>query len=219
LESEGLKIRAKTTLVLGIVMLSLAVTACAVAYTSTSNNIEVTEKEDSTFNVKRFIDNLNIDLSSVENTVSDLGTWDDTYRFIEDNSTAYAESNLLDQTFTDLRLNLIVYFNQEDQIVWGETFSNQTSTATYKVTLNQIASYKSLFIADPDAEKSGLIILDGTPVLIATHPVPTSEHGRPAHATLMMGRNLDQPELGILSTAVGLPLSITLIGDPKMEAN
>ncbi len=211
-----MRIRAKTLLVLGIVMLTLTVTAYAVSYSTTLSNIEITEDEDSTFNVKRFVDNLKIDSSSVENTVSDWGTWDDTYGFIENNNTAYVNSNLVDQTFTNLRLNLIAYFNKENQIVWGATFSNQTSTAMPEVILDQLASYKSLFIADPGVEISGLIVLDEMPVLIAAHPILTSEHEGPVHGTLMMGRNLDQAELELLSTAVGLPISVALIGESKM---
>ncbi len=214
--NRDMKIRTKTLLLLGLIMISLIVTSYAAAYGMTLSNVKSTEKEDSTSNVNRFINNLNIDTNSVVNTVSDWGSWDDTYRFVEDNNSAYIESNLVDQTFVNLHVNMIAYFNENNDLVWGEMFNNQTSNRIGQKTLNQISSYNALFIRDPNTITSGLIILGEMPFLVAAHPILTSLHEGPAHGTIIMGRSLDQLELDTLSNTVGLPISMAVIGGLAM---
>jgi sensor domain CHASE-containing protein len=55
--------------------------------------------------------NIDYQIKQLESTADDWAAWDETYSFIENNNTQYVTSNLMDATFTNLNLNLMIYVN------------------------------------------------------------------------------------------------------------
>jgi len=62
-------------------------------------------------NVEQVTNALSEEISHIDTITFDWAAWDDTYAFIEDANEEYVESNLVDGTFVDLELNLILYIN------------------------------------------------------------------------------------------------------------
>jgi sensor domain CHASE-containing protein len=52
--------------------------------------------------------------------------WDDTYRFIENTNESYIV-NFKDQLFLDMRLNLIILVNRENEVVYHKAFGPRRS--------------------------------------------------------------------------------------------
>ena len=52
----------------------------------------------------------------------DWAAWDDTYAFVQDANPEYLESNLMDETFTGARLNLMMFLNREGKPVFAKSY-------------------------------------------------------------------------------------------------
>jgi PAS domain S-box-containing protein len=180
----------------------------------TFNAISSSENKSSISDAHRFLTNLDITLEGMEQLVNDWGEWDDTYEFINNNNTAYIESNLLDQTLDNLNLNIFFYFDTCNQLVFGKMFDpSGTMTTVINQVTQELTLYPSLFTITVDDSEKGLIFIEGRPMLVVSHPILTSLHEGPARGTLIMGRFFDESALATLSQAVGLPLSTYVIGE------
>ncbi|GAH42577.1 unnamed protein product, partial [marine sediment metagenome] len=88
-------------------------------------------------------------------TAGDWASWDDTYDFIEDANDEYIESNLIDGTFTELRLNLMLFINSSGQIVFGKAFDlYNEEEISIPQSLSEYLSANDLLLHHPDTESS-----------------------------------------------------------------
>lgn len=212
-----MKIRYKILLILFLVTLLLLASLLIISQTSMLNGIYESERQHTIQCAQRFQRNLDIALSNINNTVNDWAKWDDTYNFVQNNNSAYQENNLVDPTFKNLQLNMMLFFDQSGILIYGKMYnlsSNKAIPLTHQV-INTVKTYPALFSNDDE----GLILLDNTPMLVAFHSILTSEQGGPSHGTLIMGRYLDSEELALLSSTTGLPLSYTSINYTKMTTD
>src|SRR3972149_7056489 len=213
-----MRLRWKTMLILWLIIVSLMVALYFVRQEITLNAIIVSENEDAESHAQRFVNNLNIEFANLNSTVNDWASWDDTYRFIQDNNTAYVESNLPDETFVNLQLNMMLFINESCQLAYGKMydFNNETSSLLQESDIQQVLSNEALFSEDPQYTEVGFLLMGETPMLVAAHPILTSLQEGPALGTLIMGRYFDQAELRALSEAVGLTLSTSVVNNPHM---
>jgi PAS domain S-box-containing protein len=204
-----MRIRYKILLILGIVILSLMAALYGVAETLMFNGISASETKHATEDANRFINNLNSVIDGLSNTVNDWANWDDTYFFVEDNNEQYESSNLVDDTFDNLQLNLMLFFNQNGQLVTGRMFdlSSGSPVPLDTAVIEQVKSYTGLFSSNMDYEQSGIISVNETPMMVAAHPILTSLQQGPSHGTMIIGRFLDASELALLSKSTGLPVT------------
>jgi len=124
-------------------------------------------------------------------------TWssnDDTYAFIEDSNQEYINSNLGDGTFVALELNVMLFVDSSGRIVFGKAVDRLNGRE-----LDMPPELPALFSDSnmPSGEfgiegiKSGIILINKGPILIATQPILTSDDKGPARGILVFGRYLD----------------------------
>ena len=168
------------------------------------------EEQNTSQNVERVLNTLSNDLSSLATTTGDWASWDDTYAFIEDTNTDYIDSNLIDGTFTELRLNFMLFINTSGQIVFGKAFDlHNEEEIPIPQSLQGHLSASDLLLYHPDTESNigGIILLPEGPVLLASQPILTSDDEGPARGSLIMGRYLDATEIDRLSQITLLSLA------------
>jgi PAS domain S-box-containing protein len=206
-----MRIRYKMLLILGLITLVLMAALTIFGQKAMLDGISASENEHSIDNAQRFINNLNIEITNIHNTASDWAEWDDTYTFVENNNTIYIESNLPDGTFEDLQLNLMLFYDMDETLVFGKMFdlSEQKAIPLNVDTLSQVRQNEYLFTEV--GIKEGLILVDEVPMIVAAHSILTSLEEGPSHGTLIMGRYLDEYQLMLLSLSTGLPLSYELV--------
>jgi PAS domain S-box-containing protein len=180
--------------------------------------IETSEQHHTTQDIQRLTFNLNITLSNLNNTVNDWAKWDDTYFFVQNNNTAYVDSNLADVTFGNLGLNAMLFFDQSENLVFGKLYNvtDRTPLALDATFVEEVTKYNTLFSSD---SAGGLILVDGAPMLVAAHPILKSDTQGPSQGTLVIGRYLDSTEMAVLSSATGLPTDYKLINDTSADAD
>ena len=217
-----MNIRWKTLSALFVITLIVMSILFVVTQQITFNGIAASEKQSARQNAQRFISNLNIDLANLKSTVYDWSVWDDTYNFVENNNTAYIESNLIDQTLTDLNIDMILYFNTSQQLVFGKAFdlSNETDVPLKSDVVSQISSDDFLFSNHNNPNCTiGLVLIGNQPALIAASPILTSLEEGPYHGTLIMARYFDTSELNLLTQAVGLHISTVTVDQPDIPSD
>jgi len=177
------------------------------------------EEQNTTQNVERVLCTLSNDLSSLTTTTSDWASWDDTYAFIEDANTDYIDSNLVDGTFIELRLDFMLFINTTGQIVFGKAFDlHNEEEIPVPQSLQEHLSAHDLLLYHPDTESNvgGIVLLPEGPVLVASQPILTSDDEGPVRGVLVMGRYLDAAEIDRWAKPAVLSLAAYRVDDTQM---
>jgi PAS domain S-box-containing protein len=129
---------------------------------------------------------------------SDWSAWDDTYDFIQSNSASYIDSNLTAEALASLRVNLVMYWNIEGQVVYETGFD---LTQKRKIAVDDpmrkhlYASSPLLRSRDRQTALTGVILLPQGPMLLTSQPILTSRGTGPLRGTLIFGRYLNMGKL------------------------
>jgi signal transduction histidine kinase len=186
------------------------------------DNYAALEKQRAEVNVKRGLSALSTVLSALDSTASDWAGWDDTYTFIQDSNDDYIESNLVDDTFVTLGLNIMLFINSEGNVVYGKAFdlANIHETPLSQELLDQLSANDFLWRhSDTESSITGIVPLQEAPLLIASRPILTSQNEGPIRGTLIMGRYLDSEEIDKLTQTVFLPIVITPFEESEAQIN
>lgn len=208
-----MQIRYKILLIIGLITIILVASTYFLAEAIMLDSTSKTEEIRTTQSIQRTINSLNSMIVSINNTVNDWAEWDETYSFTQNNSTDYLDANLMDDTFVNLKLNLMVYFDQSNSYVYGKMYNLTSSSETpiSSTIIEQLHGYQGLFVNDKHESQTGIVVINGVAMLVASHSILNSQSEGPQHGTLIIGRFLDQPELLSLSSIVDLPLSIAIL--------
>jgi len=151
--------------------------------------------------------------------IRDWSYWDDAYQFIQDGNEEFAAKNLLDNVFTSLNINVLIFIKPNGDILYSRAYDFQN-----KLSLPIPLELKSHLAVNPvlwknnDPEKiyKGLILLRQDKLLFASSPILNSLGKGEIAGTLIMGRYLDQKVLDKLSTGQQLSLSLFKVNDPQL---
>lgn len=206
-------LRHKILLIFGATLVSLNLVLYAASSTILLNRFNKLEKERVRQNVERVIEALANEQNQLNSIAQDWAPWDETYSFINDSNKRYIKANLDDQTFGNLRLNMMLFLNSDGQIVFSKGFDLQNYQA--EPIPQSILNY---IYADPGllahhnfrSCHTGIVMLseglgkqNGTaetdtkelPILIASCPILTNKYEGPIRGTLIIGRYLDPSKI------------------------
>ena len=72
--------------------------------------------------LERVLSAIDSDLSALSALVYDWAAWDDTYEFIVDTNKEYMASNLIDEMFAPIRINVIIFVEASGKIKFGKAY-------------------------------------------------------------------------------------------------
>lgn len=210
-----------------LTLICLAVAALILALYATSRVILLSsfaelEEQTTQQNVERALTALSEELSALDTTASDWASWDDTYEFMGDKNSEYVESNLVDDTFVALDLDLLLLVDSSGDTTFARAFDVEDEREVpFPESLLEHLTPAGLLSARPGNEDgaSGIILLDEGPILIASRPVLTSEDEGPMRGWLLMGRYFDTSEVERLAETTLLSLSVHDYGDPQIPTH
>jgi PAS domain S-box-containing protein len=180
------------------------------------------EEQNTRRNVERVLDALADDLVTLSSKSGDWSNWDDTYAFIIDGNPEYIRSNLVDNAFVELQINVILFLNASGRLVYGRAFDyRRNEEIPVPADLARHLSTDGLLVgrAAARASSQGLLLLDEGPLLLAARPILTSEGEGEARGTLIMGRFLDREALERLATITHLSLRVDRLDDPQLPGD
>lgn len=175
-------------------------------------NSEVKEHIETTLSV------LSNELTDLSSRTGDYSGWDDTYNFVENSNQNYIDTNLVDSTFENLRVDVMVFINTSGSVVYSKAFDQQNgiATAVPPDLLNLVTTKQCLWnFSDVNGEITGLVSLDEAPMLISSKPILTSQYEGPIQGALLMGRWLNSEEISYISDTTHLPLTISYSKNPS----
>ncbi|MBF0271048.1 MAG: response regulator [Magnetococcales bacterium] len=129
----------------------------------------------------------------------DWAFWDDTYRFIADHNPEYVASNLGPDIIVNVHVDLLFYYDHDEQVVWGHIIDNNDKKIhpwpDFPVNRpgHPLRDYPRLLEGN-----QGILLTDRGPLLVAAFPILTSERKGPTRGSLVMGRFLDEDLLKTL---------------------
>ena len=130
-------LRTKTLIIIGLTLIGLVVLLWILSRPIMLDGFAAVDAERTERDVRRIRAVLACDIDALSTLASDYAGWDDTYEFIETGSEAYTDSNLVDSTFIDTKINLMLFVNSDGRIVFAKTFDllQQQSVQTPDVML------------------------------------------------------------------------------------
>ncbi len=171
-------------------------------------------------NVGQVLKSVSVELADLNRGAVDWAAWDDTYAFVEDENEAYRKSNLVDSTFTNQELNLIMLIHASGRVVFARSFDlTLESEAPVPPTIYEhLLPESPLFKHRPDPESSvtGILLLPQGPMLIASRPILTSHYQGPVRGSLIMGRYLDDALVGKLAGYTQVSVALHRCDDPEI---
>jgi signal transduction histidine kinase len=211
--------RKRTLTISGIVAIIMMVTVYVSSNSLLLNSFEKLETDSVYQNVDRFQNALSDDVSNLYSKSGDWAVWDDTYAFIVAPNTNYIASNIVDSTFTTLRINILLFVNTSGQIVCGRAYDlhNMTEVQVPQSVVQELSSHDVLWHHVTTGSKvEGIILLPENPLLISSRPILTSQGEGPVHGALIMARYLDSDEIGRLAQTTNLSLNLERYNDSYM---
>jgi len=159
-------------------------------------------------------------INDLETNTADWAGWDDTYRFMSDLNEDYIKSNLVDSTFTTLKLYTVLYINLSGNIVYSKAYDyeNNREIAVSEELLSHFRSGSPLLVnPENDSIYAGVLEIADQPVLVSTQPILTSDKEGPSRGTLVFSRFLNEDAISELSSIVQFPISVYPISSKEPQ--
>lgn len=122
--------------------------------------------------------------SDMEKTVKDWSLWDDTYNFINNKNELYIKSDLPSSTLTNLNLDLMLFLDKKDNIVYS--LNNGLNKDIVDGIYTKIISKK-----DNNEVKSGLLYISGKAYIVAKGAVKKSNGSVESNGNVIIVRQFD----------------------------
>ena len=211
-----MKLRTKTIITVMLLALLLFIALQTITYFILKPSFVTLEQQESIEKINHATSIITYRLSDLTTKVKDYAFWDDSYNFVQNPNSEYVRSNFGDSTFENLNLNLIAIVNNKTSIIYCQSYDLNTSAKiqTSEEKQKMLISDDSIWnFQSANPTVSGLIVIDGKPMLVATAPILTSQEQGPADGELLFGRFLDSPEISELSKLIGVNFSVNTIPD------
>jgi hypothetical protein len=207
---------------MSVAVISLVGSLIVISQTIMVQSTAAMERKATSQSVSRVLNVLSNELDDLNATTQDYATWDDTYAFVRDGNRNYIDLNLMDATFANLRLNIMLFVNISDQVLFGKAYdlNNGTEIHVPQSLLSQVIA--NPLILRRDSMKTpvvGTILLPEGPLLIASGPILKSDGQGPVGGTLITGQFLDSTELAFLGKTTQLPLALQVIADSPISSD
>ncbi|MBF0614397.1 MAG: response regulator [Magnetococcales bacterium] len=147
---------------------------------------------EATENGHRSVQAIQRELHHLAVMTQDWSFWDDTYRFIQDKNQDYLNSNLALDAFVNIHVNLLFYYDEHGEVVWGKMVDAE----------KQVHEWPDFPANRPDhllrrherllEGNKGILLTEQGPMLVAAFPILTSDRKGPMRGTVIMGRFLNQ---------------------------
>ncbi|MBU0704658.1 MAG: histidine kinase, partial [Chloroflexi bacterium] len=208
--------RKRILIAIGMTFASLVLILYLVARVILMESFTELEKQYVHRDMQRAQSALSDELDDLDTLLLDCAARDDTYTFVEDTNEEYIESNLTYETFTDSRLDLILFVNSSGQTVFGTSF-RENRKAPVPQSLQEHLTEDAL-LNHPNNKSSirGIVLIPEGPLLIASRPILTSEKAGPMRGTMIVGRYLDSAQLERLAQITHLSLALHRLDDAQM---
>jgi diguanylate cyclase (GGDEF)-like protein len=156
-------------------------------------------------NVQHLQNEVEKEQKQIQVMARDFGEWDRTYEFMQSKDPAYVRSELSDDTFKIMGVNLFALYDPSGHPVLHKSVGAWTpDPSDLQAILNARLSIPPVENHPPAS--AGILELQGRIFLLAYQPILTSRGAGASRGILVMGRELDPGLVSELSKSVGVPV-------------
>ena len=205
-----MSLRGKTLLIVGATLLGLCAVLFVIARLTVLQRFAGLEENEVRQHLDRVSNAITNEYDLLSTVARDDSQWDEGYRFVQQPSPSWGETNFPNSTLSALRINLLAFLNNAGEPVHAREFNPETGSqvpAEWEM-LQPLLPLTKMARAAGNHGVGGIVLLPSGPMLVAAWPVLTSTGRGPIAGTLLMGRNLDSPELKRLSWTTSLHFDI-----------
>lgn len=152
---------------------------------------------------------------------ADWARWDDTYRFIADRNEEYIASNLNDESFDLIDVDIIAFVNNSNEIVYGkQVYAGDPGNSSIPEKLLKYFQGESKlldFSGDLVSVRSGILTVPGAMLLVSAQPISTSDGKGVRRGVLIFARYINDEYADALSVLSGLNIQIDPYGFTEAE--
>ena len=188
-------------------------------YTIFPNFLQL-EQHEAKMNLERCKRAIDKEMANLKTLCGDWSSWTDTYTYVQTPKKEYEESNLIDETFENYRIQLIFILNKNNKVVWGKIFDPDIGNEIDLKGFNkeklpqdhpvlQFESNENL----ARMAKTGVILSEYGPLLLVARPILKSNQKGPSMGTFIMGKFLSETVIKMLESQTQVPFTILLPGD------
>jgi diguanylate cyclase (GGDEF)-like protein/PAS domain S-box-containing protein len=210
----------KTVLIVGSTLIGLVVILFVTSRIIIMRSFSKLEEKYTRLNILRVQTSISDNLAYLTRSANDWAAWEETYAFINNSNNNFIKVNVVDSSFTTLRLNVMLFINSSGRVVLGRAFDleDKKVVPVPQSLLDHLAP-DSILLKHTQAEShiSGIILLSEGPMLISSQPILTSEGQGPIRGTLIFGRYLKDTEDLQLSGADALTIDIHGFNDKDVS--
>lgn len=220
---EKMKLRMKTVIFTGIVLLVMFTVLLVIANTFLLQNYQELEEQKAYSNVQRVLAVLKNDLDELAEQATDYSASDDTVAYLQ--SAAYSARNTYivhnypAATFTQNHLDFIIILNKQGEVAFSSAYDDGSGELIplSQGMLQDLTSYqeRTQALRSPLDSVKGITLVDGVPSLVAYRPIVDSHLKGPFAGTMIFGRYLDQSKVREISAMTRFDLEISPISEQK----
>jgi PAS domain S-box-containing protein len=224
-----MNLRTKTFLIIASLFVVAFCLMAVLLYRFMTGNNNLQDRQDTLEDITlgaQIIQNDQIDL---HNLTIDWAEWNDAYQYTRDLNHKFVDSNFVYSTFFNNRLNLAVILDTRGHILFSRYYrwEAQSTNQTYSLVeaalpadlLSSLVPDNRLLSRPQDVSGIyGLLNLSDRIMMVASHPIVSSDGSGPRGGTLVLGRTLDERELSRLYSTYSLQIQAVQVG-PAMPAD
>jgi sensor domain CHASE-containing protein len=213
--------RQKTLLIFLVTIISIAVIITSLSYYLILGSFASLEEEQSRSDMAVILNTIAEQGQALNSSVKLLGSNDDTYEFLSDNSSLFINTTVGNKKFDELQLNFLIIYNRTGDLFYSKGYNLATAQETaVPPAITQFFSEKGMFSSASSLNFTyGIVRMEDTAILMAASPITTKDQSGLSRGTLIIGRYMDAAYIQKLSSITSRPLEIGFIGDPEMPAN
>lgn len=161
---------------------------------------------------------LDAGLEVLDTLTRDWAWWDDAGDFVAAPTPEFIATNLGDETFVGMKVDLVGFFAPDGREVSLHLYdASQGKQAKVPVSLRAVLQKEQNLVrhADPKGVRMGIVVFPQGPMLFASRPILTSNQEGPVRGTVVFGRFLDAAEIERIAQGVDAFLKVTILGQGK----
>jgi len=148
----------------------------------------------------------------LQSVAGDWAPWDETYNFVQTLDPRFVEQNLMDETFINLGINLMLFIDPSGTIRYSKAMdlgSEKEIAIPDDLQHRLLKDSRLLDYKTHQERKKGLLMLPQGPLLVGAAPIVTSLFQGPVRGTLIAGRFIDEPLLKQWADTINSPIRYT----------
>jgi signal transduction histidine kinase len=204
-------LRKRTLLIIGTTLIGLNTVLYSISSALLLGSSATAEEQDTRQMMKGILSVFAQNLEQFNKNFNDWAIWDDAYQFVQDGNSAFIQSNLIEPQLANLGVNLMLFINTSDRIVFGTGFDLKSGKKTpIPAALKPHLAHSDVLMKHPNPSSilNGIVLLPEGPMLIVSRPILTSEGKGPIKGILIVGRYLDNAEAVRFARLTRYPVSL-----------